>query len=400
MKTPRAIVIGGGVLGMSTAYHLARKGYGHVTLIEKGVLGDGSSSRAAGIITGLLLTRTSVLVRKLCLELFRQLSQELEGYEYNAAGCLNLFTPRSWNEREGLLEMYRELEAPFEVLDSVEMKRRWPMLQPQDNSVGLLDPLGGYSEPHEYVPALAARIRRMGVEVREGEMVKEIITSGGRVTGVAITNGFLEADAVIGAVDSWTRRLISDLGLTLPVKSSVHQRYLTEPLPSPLVFPVVNAHPLDGYVRPASGGRLLLGISSPERPEYQVDSPDFQISELSAAPELKDRIRRNFSSFVPVLKGLSWGSESVGLLTIPMDGEPLLGPLEELPGFFTGLAFQGSGFAYNPGAGLLLAEFVADGYTSIDISAFSPSRFDPSESETFLATRLTEGQLGLPIRRH
>ena len=267
MKTPRAIVIGGGVLGMSTAYHLARKGYGHVTLIEKGVLGDGSSSRAAGIITGLLLTRTSVLVRKLCLELFRQLSQELEGYEYNAAGCLNLFTPRSWNEREGLLEMYRELEAPFEVLDSVEMKRRWPMLQPQDNSVGLLDPLGGYSEPHEYVPALAARIRRMGVEVREGEMVKEIITSGGRVTGVAITNGFLEADAVIGAVDSWTRRLISDLGLTLPVKSFVHQRYLTEPLPSPLVFPVVNAHPLDGYVRPASGGRLLLGISSLERPE-------------------------------------------------------------------------------------------------------------------------------------
>ncbi len=385
---------------MSTAYHLMRKGYGRVTLIEKGVLGDGSSSRAAGIITALLLTRTSVLVRKLCLELFRQISEELEGYEYNAVGCLNLFTPRSWMERKGLLAMYRELEAPFEVLDAAEMKKRWPMLQPQDDAVGLFDPLGGYSEPHEYVPAIAARIREMGVEVREREMVKRIVTSGGRVNGVATSNGLVEADAVIGAFDSWTRRLISDLGLTLPVKSFVHQRYLTEPLSSPLVFPVVNAHPLDGYVRPASGGRLLLGISSLERLEYQVDSPDFQMSDLSASPELKNRIEQNFNSFVPVLKGLSWESESVGLLTIPMDGEPLLGPLEELPGFFTGLAFQGSGFAYNPGAGMLLAEFVADGHTSIDVSAFSPSRFDPAESETYLATRLTEGQLGLPIRRH
>ena len=131
-----------------------------------------------------------------------------------------------------------------------------------------------------------------------------------------------------------------------------------------------------------------------------MDSPDFEMSDLSAAPELKDRIRRNFSSFVPILKGLAWEAESVGLLTIPMDGEPLLGPLEEPPGFFTGLAFQGSGFAYNPGAGLLLAECVADGRTSIDISAFSPSRFDRAESEAYLSTTLTEGQLGLPIRRH
>jgi len=363
-------------------------------------LGDGSSSRATGIITGLLLTPTSVLVRKLCLELFRQFSEELEGYEYNSVGCLNLFAPRSWNEREGLLEMYQELKAPFEVLNATAIIGRWPMLQPQADSVGLLDPLGGYSEPHEYVSALASRIREMGVEVREREMVSGILTKGGRIRGVATSGGLVEADAVIGAVDSWTRRLISDLGLTLPVKSFVHQRYLTEPLSSPPVFPVVNAHPLDGYVRPASGGRLLLGISSLERPEYQVNSPDFQMSSLSADPELKDRIRKNFNSFVPELKNLRWESESVGLLTIPMDTELLLGSIEELPGFFVGLAFQGSGFAYNPGAGLLLAEWVAEGKTSIDISAFSPSRFDSAESEAYLATRLTEGELGLPIRRH
>jgi len=83
-----------------------------------------------------------------------------------------------------------------------------------------------------------------------------------------------------------------------------------------------------------------------------------------------------------------------------MDTEPLLEPIEELPGLFVGLYFQANGLAYNPRAGLLFAEFVAEGKTSIDIPAFSPSRFDPAESKAYLATRLTESELGLPIRRH
>ena len=400
MKSARAIIIGGGVLGLSTAYHLARKGFGRVTLMEKGAVGDGSSSRSAGIITSLLLTRTAIRVRQLCLELFRQLSDELQGYEFHDVGCINLFEPQAWTEREAFLPLYRELETPFEVLDSEVMRRRWPMLNPHPEAVGLFDPKGGYSEPHEYVPALEAKVRELGVEIREQELVTGVTTKGGRVTGVSTAGGRVGGDAVIGAVDSWARPLIRDLGLVLPVKSFVHQRYVTQPLPSPLVFPVVNAHPLDGYIRPAWGGRLLLGITSTDRMEHQVESLDFQMARLSASPGISNRLRHNFAPFIPALERLSWETESVGLLTIPMDEEPLLGPLEELPGLYVGLAFQGSGFAYNPAAGLLLAEFVADGCASLDVSAFSPSRFDPTKVDAYLATRITEGQLNMPIRRH
>src|SRR5215471_3294018 len=97
------IIIGGGVIGLSAAYHLARRRCGPIVLIEKGPVGDGSSSRAAGIITGLLWSETGVRVRKLSLTRFRELSDELDGYTFQAVGCLNLFDPESWPERAALL---------------------------------------------------------------------------------------------------------------------------------------------------------------------------------------------------------------------------------------------------------------------------------------------------------
>src|SRR5947208_11107263 len=110
-----AIIVGSGVIGLSTAYHLARKRFGKVILLEKGPVGDGSSSRAAGIITGLLWSETGVLVRKVSLARFRGLSHELDGYTFQEVGCLNLFDPQSWPDRAALLPLYDRLGAPFEI---------------------------------------------------------------------------------------------------------------------------------------------------------------------------------------------------------------------------------------------------------------------------------------------
>src|ERR671928_1271159 len=98
MTSATAVIVGGGVIGLSTAYHLARKRFGRIVVLEKGPVGDGSSSRAAGIITGLLWSETGVLARKLSLARFRELSEELDGYRFKAVGCLNLFDPGSWPE--------------------------------------------------------------------------------------------------------------------------------------------------------------------------------------------------------------------------------------------------------------------------------------------------------------
>lgn len=398
MGSATAIIVGGGVIGLSTAYHLARKGYGRIILLEKGPVGDGSSGRAAGIITGLLWSETGVLVRKISLARFRELSAELEGYQFQATGCLNLFDAASWPDRAALLPLYDRLGAPYEILDAAEMRARWPDLRPQDGWIGLLDPLGGYSEPDDYLPALARGCRALGVEIREHTPVRGFIMRGGRVAGVQTPTGLIEADAVIATVYSWTNTLLAQVGLRLPIKAFVHQRYVTAPLSAPPTIPAVNANPLGGYLRPASGGRLLVGVETADRLEHRVDSLDFQMTAVSAAPELKDRIMADFPPYVPALSGASWESERVGLLTFTSDGEPILGPVGRMPGLFIALAFHSGGFAYNPAAGQLLAELVADGRTSVDVSAFSPDRFDPAEAADYLAE--TVPQSSAVRRRH
>ena len=259
MTQPTVVIIGGGVVGLSTAYQLAKKRYGKIIVLEKETLGDGSSSRAAAIITGLLWSETGVRARKKSLQLYRELSHELPGYSFKETGCLNLFDERSWPERQALLPLYDRLEAPYEILTAAEMRYRWPQLTPREDEIGLFDPLGGYSEPDEYLPALAAQCRALGVELREHERAGGMIMRNGRVAGVQTVAGEIEADAVVSAVYAWIHRVLGPLGVMLPVKSFVHQRYVTAALPAPVDIPAINANGLNGYVRPAAGNRLLGG---------------------------------------------------------------------------------------------------------------------------------------------
>src|SRR5437667_4943089 len=172
--------------------------------------------------------------------------------------------------------MYRRLGVPFEILDSAEMRRRRPDLDPPEGFVGLHDPLGGYSEPDEYIRALARCARELGVEVRELEKVAGFMLDGGRVAGVQTASGEEGADAVVASVYAWTERVLEPLGLRLPVKAFVYQRYVSRPLSPRPPLPAVNANPLDGYVRPATGDRLLAGIETAARAQFDFVPPRAQ----------------------------------------------------------------------------------------------------------------------------
>ena len=214
----RFIVIGGGAIGLNTAYQLARKSFGSVTLLEKGQVGDGSSSRAGGIITGLMWTETGIRARKVSLRIYRELTAELEryGYRFQDVGCLNLFDASSWPAREELFPLYDRLDFPYQILDADEMRRRWPDLTPEDDQIGLFDAQGGYSEPHEFVPALARRCRDLGVEIRENARVEGLQIENGQVIGVQTAMGVVAADMVICTVHAWTHAFMQQSGLRLP----------------------------------------------------------------------------------------------------------------------------------------------------------------------------------------
>lgn len=397
-----AIIIGGGVIGLSTAYHLARRNFGKVILLEKESIGDGASSRAAGIITGLLWSDTGILVRKLSLSLFDELSDELApyGYRFQNVGCLNLFDADSWREREPLLSLYDRLQAPHEVLTASEISQRWPHLTIPEEQIGLHDPLGGYSEPHEYLPALSKRVHDLGVDIRDGHTVTGLFEENGRVAGVTIEvdnqEMILEADVVISTVHVWTVQLLATIGIQFPIKAFVHQRYVTEGRASPARLPAINANPQGGYIRPAQIGqndhRILAGFESADRMEYDVTSPDFQMSSLSAPVQYRNRMTTNLVPLVPSLQQMKWTSEKVGLISFAIDGEPILGPITKLPGLYVGISFHSGGFAYNPAAGQLLAEYVMDGKTCIDVSLFSPQRFNGKTTAAYLAAKIPQSE--------
>ncbi len=391
MSASTMIVIGGGVIGLSAAYHLARCG-ASVTLLEKGAVGDGSSSRAGGVITGHLWSKTGVEARKQSLQIYNELSEELSvyGYRYRAVGCLNLFSPAEWPEREKLLPLYDECRAPYELLDADEIRRRWPLLSPDADMVGLFDPLGGYSEPDEYIPALARKCRELGVDIREGVMVTGFAKAGGRLRGILADGELFEADRVICTVHSWSNCLLAKAGQPLPIKSFVHQRYLTAPLAAAARLPAVNANPYQAYLRPASGNRILVGGETADRREYQPPTPGFNMTELCAPSGFSDRLRDRVQPLLPILKRRTFTKERVGLISFSMDGEPVLGAVPGWPGLYVGAAFHSGGFAYNPVAGKLLAELATTGETEMDIAAFSPARFSATATDAYLQSTLRQ----------
>ena len=395
---PRFIVIGGGAIGLNTAYQLARRQAGSVILLEKGQVGDGSSSRAGGIITGLLWSETGVLARLISLRLYQELTADLEqyGYRFQNVGCLNLFDPSSWPQREELLPLYDRLDFAYEVFDAEQMRQRWPDLTPESDQIGLHDALGGYSEPHEFVPALARRCRDLGVEIRENARVSGLQIENGRVVGVQTALGVLEADVVICTVHAWTRAFMEQCGLRLPIKSFVHQRYVSSELPEPVAIPAINANPHGGYIRPARLGttdfRLLAGGETEDREEERVDDLAFRMSELSAPKNVRRLLSTNLTPLVPKLAGTRWESEQVGLISFSLDGEPIVGKLPQLPGLVVGAAFHSGGFAYSPVAGLLLAELAAGEPPSVDVTSFSPARFSAQDTDAYLAATVVQAE--------
>ncbi len=393
-KPQSVVVIGAGVTGLSTAFHLVEKGVESVVVVDKGTVGGGSSLQAGGIVTMLLTTETEVRARGISLDLFERFSRILDGYRFHQVGCLNLVTEDAFARAQTSFDMWRRLGAQFEVLRGGEISERFPDLVAQDSDSGPLDLRAGYSEPHRYVPALRAKLEDMGVEIRENEQVTGFERSGGRVRGVVTDRGSIEADATVCAVNAWTNQVLSLVGFSTPHKNFVHQRFVTKPFPEPPRLPAVNDHILECYVRPTDDNRLLVGTSVEGIGSHNMRGPDFDVSELEPHPDALPYIREHMVRRTPMLEGAEWDYHTVGLISFAYDVKPVIGPVPGVEGLFIGAHFHSGGFAYNPVSGLLVAEHVVDGGTRIDTQLYSPARFGEVDTSAFLATPMTNEEIG------
>ena len=388
------VVIGAGVTGLSTAFHLVEKGVERVVVVDKGSVGGGSSLQAGGIITMLLGTETEVRARAISLDLFERFSRILDGYQFHQVGCLNLVTEDVFSEAAPVRDMWRRLGGRFEVLRGGEISERFPDLAAVETHIGVLDLRSGYSEPHRYVPALRAKLEDMGVEIRENEPVAGFDIHGGRVRGVVTDRGTIETDAAVSSVNAWTNHVLSLVGFRIPYKNFVHERFVTKPFPEPPRLPAVNDHILNGYVRPTDDNRLLLGTSVDGLGAYEMRGADFDVSELEPHPGALPFLKEHLVRRAPMLEGAEWDYHTVGLISLAYDVKPVIGPVPGVDGLYVGAHFHSGGFAYNPVSGLLIAEHVVDGQTSIDSEMYSPARFGSVDTDAFLAAPMMHDDMG------
>ena len=395
IRPQSVVVIGAGVTGLSTAFHLVEKGVERVVVVDKGSVGGGSSLQAGGIITMLMATETEVRARAISLDLFERFSRILDGYHFHQVGCLNLSVENASAKTSESREMWRRLGGQFDVLRGGEISERFPDLAAQETDIGVLDLRSGYSEPHRYIPALKAKLEDMGVEIRENEPVVGFDLRNDRVRGVVTEGGTIETDAAVCAVNAWTNHVLSLVGFRTPYKNFVHERFVTKPFPEPPRLPAVNDHILNGYVRPTDDNRLLLGTSVDNLGAYEMRGPDFDVSELEPHPDALPFLKENLVRRVPMMEGAEWDYHTVGLISLAHDVKPVIGPVPGVDGLFVGAHFHSGGFAYNPVSGLLIAEHVVDGGTSIDSEMYSPARFGNVDTDSFLAAPIMHDEMGV-----
>lgn len=388
-------IIGGGVIGLSTAFHLAEKGVSKITLIDKGRVGGGSSLQAAGIVTSLEWNETAIRARLKTLDNFERFSQILDGYFFHQIGCLNLSSEEDYILGKEILDLQIRLGSKVEILRGEELTDKFSSVVANHKEFGILDLRGGYSEPHRYVPALHKKIKDMGVQVREHEEVVDIDLNGSTIKGIVTRSSVTQKetkekfDVVICAVNAWINHLLSLVDFQIPMKNFIHERFVSMPFETKLNLPAINDRVVEGYIRPTEDNRLLVGTDAHNPENFSMPNQQFTVDQLSpdsrALPFLKER----FKARVPIIEKAVWDYHTVGLISITRDSTPVIGPIPDIAGLFVGSNFHSGGFAYNPVAGQLIAEHVVDGETSIDSKRYLPERFKGFDTKSYLQNNFT-----------
>jgi sarcosine oxidase subunit beta len=363
------VIVGGGIIGVSIAYHLARQGISDVLLLERRSLGSGSTGKCVGGIRIQFSTPIHVAFSALSLKTFEAFEREIGvDPDFRRIGYLFLALRREQNAFLGT--MARNLQArgyPVAFLSQSEIRARWPFLNTADVVGGSFSPQDGYASPNDVLQGFARKARQLGVSILEGAEVAAIDTCKGRIRGVRTTSAQrIDAPIVINAAGPWASEVARMVGLDLPVRPVRRQIFFTPsfsalPRRLPLVIDLGN-----GWYMRREGPGLLLAGPQDTQPSYR-EYTDFEGMEWASERSLYR---------VPALERTRIAGGWAGLYEISPDNHAVIGGFPELEGFVCACGFSGHGFQHSPAAGMLVAELVSAGKTqTLDIHPLRPTRF-------------------------
>lgn len=381
-ETSDIIVIGGGIMGTSTAYQLAKRGL-RVTLLEKSYLGAGSTGRTGGIIRQHYSIETLARMAHRALRIWENFDGVVGGDAgFRRCGVVFLAGPDGADALAASVRMQQGVGIHTELLEGDALHEIAPYLRTDDVGAAAYEPGGGVGDGSMACNAFAARARDLGAVVRQGVEVTGIRVDGGRVTGVDTSEGPVDAGVVVNTAGPWGPALARAAGIEVPAEPSRHQiASFRQPGDFREPFHVVVGDFVNGhYMRPDSGGLTLAGSLEDDTSD-SVPDPD-QYNPGTDRPFVEAMVDRSASRMPDLERGSVQGGWA-GLYTVTPDWSPVIDRVEGLDGLVLGLGFSGSGFKMGPVVGEMLADLATgERQCPIDSSIFRLGRFQEGNQIT------------------
>ncbi|MCC6232672.1 MAG: GcvT family protein [Verrucomicrobiales bacterium] len=396
----RTLILGGGIAGLSVAYHLGQLGWKDTLVLEQNRLAGGTTWHAAGMVTRLRTSSSMMRINQYSADLYRNLTRE-SGVDtgWREVGSLVLArTADRWIQIQRTTAMASLLGVECHAISPAQAAERFPLLRTEDLVGAAWIPHDGRCHPESVVLALAAAARASGVRILEHCRATALLTEGSRVVGAMTPAGPVRAECVVLAGGMWSRQLVEPLGITLPLHPVEHHYVVSTPIPGAHGgLPCTRDYDGSIYLRGEDPDSLVFGAFQRTTKVWDVDRvpDDFSFQLLPPDwPKFEEPLRQARWR-IPALDDCRDARFVNGPESFTPDNQWLMGETPELAGLFVLAGFNSAGIASAGGAGKCLAEWIVEGHPSLDLTSVDLRRFGPwANSRAFLRARVTES-LGL-----
>ena len=400
LSKAKAVVIGGGVVGVSTLYHLASKGWDDVILLERKSLTSGSTWHAAGLLPLFNMSYSVGQIHKYSVKFYQELQNET-GMNVGFKKVSNIRLATNQDRMDEYMQykgVADTIGIDVEVLKPEDVKEIWPLISTEGLIGAIRHPDDGYIQPADLTQALAKGARDKGAKIEINTNVINIKSSSDGMWIIETDKGEIECEHVISCTGNFARKTGEMVGLDVPVIPVEHQYIVTEQHPSIKErnqkglpeMGVLRDSDASWYMREEAGG-LILGPYEPGAPACYVNAPD-QNSEYELFQEDLERISDHIESAikrVPIFGELGVKKVYNGAIAYTPDGSPIIGPAWDLKNFWLN---EGHSFGVTAagGAGWQLAEWIVDGNPTIDMLGVDPRRFGSYATKNYLIEKNEE----------
>jgi sarcosine oxidase subunit beta len=371
IKKADIVIIGGGVVGCSIAYNLAKLGAKNIILLEKNTLSSGATGRCGAGIRQQFGTKMNCILARESIKIFENLSQELEyDIELNQSGYLILaYTEKEVNQFKKNVALEQSLNIKARFITVEEAKEIVPPLNTEGILAATFCPTDGHANPFKTNFAYAEAAERLGVKIYTFTEVKEIETENHKIVAVNTDKGKVLTPIVVNAAGGYSGIIGKMVGVDIPVYSQRHQILITEPL-DPLFRPMLMSFSRNFYCQQTPHGSIIMGFGDPnERKDGDIGS-SWQFAREMA---------QKMTAVLPLLKEVTMIRQWAGLYNMSPDAQPILGEHPQIEGFYMAIGFSGHGFMLAPITSKLIAELILKRKTSLPIDKLDIGRFERGE---------------------